>query len=287
MDEIDAVNQLTKESLQQAKKRGLEESYLLMADELNAPALKKLLERKVNPNAKDSSGGALFRVLNRADESQEMLECLAIILQHKDVNPNGVGNHHSPLKVAVSRGHKAAIRLLLAHPKIKLEIHPAGMTCAQLDYLPQSVMLTHDENTKEECVLMHPNYVGKKSSPGTASESLQSPSRTKPVINKMPTEQNDGRNPFQAPVRGRLPPPDAIVMNPGSFDNIVEATRYYFFGAPWLGWQNTVMWVFVIGQCCVAGCVFYLAGKQHQLPPVEAPHRNAEVAVEHGARIPE
>jgi hypothetical protein len=169
-----------------------------------------------------------------------MLESVRAVLENPLADPNGVGNHWPPLKMAIMRGHAAVVTELLNHPKTKRELHPSGISCEDLKRIPDGIVLMWDA-TAPDCVKQHPSF---RQVTGTN-------------MFKKSDEYNDGLNPFQPLTTGQRPRRDVYVMNPATFENILDAVRYYLFGNPWSGVEVAVMVVLVVLQVCLMTAVLW------------------------------
>jgi hypothetical protein len=226
----------------------LGELLLRYAKELDADKIRKILRVSgVNPNVKSTKGGALFLVIHRDEESEEMLAALEALLKHPDINPNGAGNHWPVLKVAIIKGHDRVVARLLKHPRTKRILHPSGLSCHVIERLPEEVSIAADADAPQ-CAKQHPRYLSASQEAGKASIPEQQ-------LNQVRLQDIDWSNPFQPiPQKGQRPPLHQYVMNPEAFDNIVDAARYYVFGKPWTGMELAFL-VFMTAIQTTLGCM--------------------------------
>lgn len=208
----------------------LVELLLQSAKDLDAAAIRTLLlVPSVNPNVHRGKGSALFLIVNRDEESSEMLAAIEELLKHPAINPNGAETHWPVLKVAILKGHDRVVERLLKHPKTKRVVHPSGLSCQVVGRIPELVSIAEDKDAPD-CVKQHPRY------------NIHQGDRAKTTTSARQQDVIDWSNPFQpAAHNGQRPPHHLYVMNPEAFDNILDAARYYVFGRPWSGGELAIL----------------------------------------------
>jgi hypothetical protein len=211
-DELEELLRYAKE-IQRKKyeKDSAERNRMLLAaaaaPQIDAAEITKLLTlRGVDPNYHSPSGGVLFLLLDRPRETSEMIDAVSAVLRHPRTNPNGVGQTWPPLKVAIAKGHRRCIDLLVDHPRTKKEISAKGLRCVHIPHIPRSVTVVAAEDD-EDCF---------KSLP-----SARTIERGAALV--------DAKTSFTA-TRSLLYDVHSYVYDPSGFEDIYAAALTYFVG---------------------------------------------------------
>ena len=215
-----------------------------------------MLRERFDPNYGSSKkGGVLFAIVSVPvyKFTTGHAETLAVLLKHPDIDPNGLGNAWTPLKVAVQNENRAALKLLLQHPQTIPEVDVTGLGCSPISFMERFQASNADlpvikfiiDSDTLKCFVDLPSkrtiagvdsrmrkYRTQKleqRSEGNAKLKTERTSAKQPssVGRHKPVDTSD---PFGQLPSGFLPDRSEFVMNPTSFDNIVSATVYYFLG---------------------------------------------------------
>lgn len=117
-----------------AEHEALEEEFMDAAWDGNIHAIRRLLQKQVAVNTRDSESQTALMVA----ASENNVQMVKILLQHPDINVNAINNQgYTALMLAVQNNHIAVIKLLLSVPNIDISIKNHYGDTAQ-DLLKQS-----------------------------------------------------------------------------------------------------------------------------------------------------
>ena len=97
----------------------------------------------------DGNGGPLFQAVNQA-ETDRTVQIVSVLLKHKDIQPNGDPSSWPPLKLAIRKGHRRMVQLILGHAKTIRFLTISGLDCADLASIPDSVHIVLPADARKQ-----------------------------------------------------------------------------------------------------------------------------------------